>query len=67
MTNGIVLPPGHEVRVRRTSQRTRIYKILGNNEFEDSAGNVYDQQEVLGQPYGGVSVVDPSTGQITTY
>jgi len=66
-TNGIVLPIGHQVHVRRTNQPTKIYKIRSNNEFEDSTGKVYRQQEVFGQAYESVAVIDPATDQITTY
>ena len=67
VTNGIVLPPGYDVHVRRTDQPTRIYKFLGNKKFEDSAGTIFDQQEVFGQTFDRVAVINPSTGQITTY
>lgn len=67
MSNGIVLPVGHQVHVRRTNQPTKIYKILGPDAFEGSDGTVYSQQAVFGQTYDGVSVIDPATGQITTY
>ncbi|ARL04265.1 hypothetical protein [Burkholderia pseudomallei] len=65
--NGIVLPTGHTVHVRRTGQSTKIYTIHGSDKFEDSAGNVYNQQEVFGEAYDSVAVVDPATGDITTY
>ncbi|UVS88306.1 hypothetical protein EFP18_29985 (plasmid) [Burkholderia glumae] len=64
---GITLPTGHTVHVRRTGQPTKVYTIHGSDKFEDSAGNVYTQQEVLGESFDSVAVVDPATGDITTY
>jgi len=66
-TNGIVLPTGHTVHVRRTDQPTKIYTIHGSDKFEDSAGNVYNQQVVFGETYDSVAVIDPATGAITTF
>lgn len=66
-TTGIVLPIGHEVHVRRTSQPTKIFVIRRHDQFEDSAGNIFGQTEVLGEPYDSIAVIDPATGQITTY
>ncbi|AJZ56946.1 hypothetical protein OI25_7405 [Paraburkholderia fungorum] len=66
-SDGIVLPTGHTVHVRRTGQPTKIYTIHGRDKFEDSAGNVYNQQEVFGETYDSVAVIDPATGDITTF
>jgi hypothetical protein len=65
--NGIVLPTWHTIHVRRTEQPTKTYTIHGSDKFEDSAGNVYNQEEVFGETYDSVAVIDPATGDITTY
>ncbi|WP_186130642.1 hypothetical protein [Burkholderia gladioli] len=67
IATGIILPIGHEVHVRRTSQPTKIFKIRRHDQFEDSTGNIFDQTEVLGEPYDSIAVIDPATGRITTY
>ncbi len=61
------LPNGHHIHVRRTKQPTKIYKILGPNKFEGTDGNIYSQQEVFGQSYARVDVIDPATNEITSY
>jgi hypothetical protein len=67
VTNGITLPPGHEVHVFRTGEPTKTYKILSHLEFEDADGNIHNQQVVFGRTYARVEVVDLATGTTTRY